>query len=95
METEAMLLSQVTFSGTCFPAEEPGCYPEILHHRFQNKKAKETDGSDPDPVSPATPEIQAHKIQYSSIGDGGSGPCCAKNPTQKNVPKTPPRKKPV
>ena len=30
----------------------------------------------------------------SSIGDGGSGPCCAKNPTQKNVPKTPPRKKP-
>ena len=31
----------------------------------------------------------------SSIGDGGSGPCCAKNPTQKNVPKTPPRKKPV
>ena len=28
----------------------------------------------------------------SSIGDGGSGPCCAKNPTQKNVPKTPPRK---
>ena len=34
-------------------------------------------------------------IQFSSIGDGGSGPCCAKNPTQKNVPKTPPRKKPV
>ena len=32
---------------------------------------------------------------FSSIGDGGSGPCCAKNPTQKNVPKTPPRKKPV
>ena len=31
----------------------------------------------------------------SSIGDGGSGPCCAKNPTQKNVPKTPPRKIPV
>ena len=34
-------------------------------------------------------------ITTSSIGDGGSGPCCAKNPTQKNVPKTPPRKKPV
>ena len=31
-------------------------------------------------------------LQFSSIGDGGSGPCCAKNPTQKNVPKTPPRK---
>ena len=37
---------------------------------------------------------QAEK-NNSSIGDGGSGPCCAKNPTQKNVPKTPPRKKPV
>ena len=34
------------------------------------------------------------KYDDSSIGDGGSGPCCAKNPTQKNVPKTPPRKNP-
>ena len=33
------------------------------------------------------------RAEISSIGDGGSGPCCAKNPTQKNVPKTPPRKK--
>ena len=38
-----------------------------------------------------------NKLDFSksSIGDGGSGPCCAKNPTQKNVPKTPPRKIPV
>ena len=39
--------------------------------------------------------IEVEMAEESSIGDGGSGPCCAKNPTQKNVPKTPPRKKPV
>ena len=31
--------------------------------------------------------------QVSSIGDGGSGTFCVKNPTQKNCAKTPPRKK--
>ena len=51
-------------------------------------------------ANPEVPSPEGHgwlitDDHVSSIGDGGSGPCCAKNPTQKNVPKTPPRKKPV
>ena len=45
MKTETLLLSQVASTmkslATCFPAVEPGYCNEILHHRYENKKAKE------------------------------------------------------
>ena len=65
-------------------------YNTYFEVQFQLQKLADGDGyADADRVT------VINNSHSSSIGDGGSGPCCAKNPTQKNVPKTPPRKKPV
>ena len=56
-----------------------------------NKKAREAKkaGREKEIPKENNQEGSFSLTQISSIGDGGSGPCCAKNPTQKKCAKNP------